>query len=209
MPVYLCKSGWGTAEPWRHGIPVYAYPFPMYETPTGSRVDSNEAVSGSRPEICIPCNDTTNLNAVVNEVNTNQEGDEGANIGTASSSEIDRNARASFRRTNYTTGNSYEFPAPIRQLKHSEVVLVDEVSVHYNKYWLRLRWPGPKGGIAGYIVLGGTNSVPNEKVREWKERLRGAVGRSEVNSVTSEADKNPVTQNSDGEFRSSWKCSYH
>ena len=56
------------------------------------------------------------------------------------------------------------------------MVLVDEVSVHYNKYWLRLRWPGSRAGVAGYIVLGGIHSVPNARVREWKERLRGAVG---------------------------------
>lgn len=76
---------------------------------------------------------------------------------------------------------------PIRRLRHSEVVLVDEVSVHYNKYWMRLLWPGTRGGVAGYIVLSGTNSnnVPNDRdrVREWKERLRGAVGGIEMEGL--------------------------
>eukprot|EP00566_Odontella_aurita_P032304 CAMPEP_0113551194 /NCGR_PEP_ID=MMETSP0015_2-20120614/14396_1 /TAXON_ID=2838 /ORGANISM="Odontella" /LENGTH=55 /DNA_ID=CAMNT_0000452073 /DNA_START=647 /DNA_END=810 /DNA_ORIENTATION=+ /assembly_acc=CAM_ASM_000160 len=27
MPVYLCKPGWSSPEPWRHGVQVYAYPF--------------------------------------------------------------------------------------------------------------------------------------------------------------------------------------
>jgi len=77
-----------------------------------------------------------------------------------------------------TDAQALQDAIPIRRVRHSEVVLVDEVAVHYNKYWLRLIWPGSRGGVAGYIVLGGTNSgtVPNGRVREWKERLRGTVG---------------------------------
>jgi hypothetical protein len=29
MPVYLCKPGCWASEPWRHGIQVYAFPFPI------------------------------------------------------------------------------------------------------------------------------------------------------------------------------------
>lgn len=29
MPVYLCKPGCWAVEPWRHGIQVYAFPFPI------------------------------------------------------------------------------------------------------------------------------------------------------------------------------------
>jgi hypothetical protein len=43
---------------------------------------------------------------------------------------------------------------PIRRVRHAEVVLVDDVCVAFDRYWLRLRWPGRKGGFAGYIALG-------------------------------------------------------
>jgi hypothetical protein len=65
---------------------------------------------------------------------------------------------------------------PIRRVRHSEVVLVDEVSLYYGKYWLRLRWPGSRGGVAGYIVLGDSKSIPSDVMNEWKGRLKGAVG---------------------------------
>lgn len=29
MPVYLCKPGVWASEPWRHGIQVYSFPFPI------------------------------------------------------------------------------------------------------------------------------------------------------------------------------------
>lgn len=42
----------------------------------------------------------------------------------------------------------------VRKIRHSEVVLVDDVCVAFARYWLRLRWPGSKGGFAGYIAMG-------------------------------------------------------
>lgn len=42
---------------------------------------------------------------------------------------------------------------PIRRLRHGEIVLVDDVCFTMNKHWLRLRWPGRKGGFAGYLQL--------------------------------------------------------
>jgi len=41
----------------------------------------------------------------------------------------------------------------MRRVRHAEVVLVDRVSFRYQCYWLRLKWPGPQGGFAGYIAL--------------------------------------------------------
>lgn len=43
---------------------------------------------------------------------------------------------------------------PIRRVRHAEIVIVDDVCVAYERYWLRLRWPGAKGGFAGYIAMG-------------------------------------------------------
>jgi hypothetical protein len=48
-------------------------------------------------------------------------------------------------------------PTSIRKIRHAEIVLVDDVCVTYNHYWLRLRWPGSKGGFAGYIDMGKTS----------------------------------------------------
>lgn len=42
----------------------------------------------------------------------------------------------------------------VRRIRHAELVLVDDVCVAYGRYWLRLRWPGQRGGFAGYIAMG-------------------------------------------------------
>jgi hypothetical protein len=31
---------------------------------------------------------------------------------------------------------------PIRRIRHAEIVLIDDVCIAYNRYWLRIRWPG-------------------------------------------------------------------
>jgi len=181
----------------------------MNETPTGSRAGStsaaNNATASGVLDTHAPAISHTNANANDNE-NANIDGSRGhggenngdvgrGNATTNATSTTNANANTYtppfFQRSvspnndNHNNNSNIQNPGPgpakvIRQLRHSEVVLVDEVSVHYNKYWLRLRWPGPRGGIAGYIVLGGTNSVPNDRVQEWKERLRGAVGGLEL-----------------------------
>lgn len=42
----------------------------------------------------------------------------------------------------------------IRKVSHAHVVLADDVCIFYDRYWVRLRWPGSKGGFAGYIAMG-------------------------------------------------------
>jgi hypothetical protein len=54
--------------------------------------------------------------------------------------------------SNTTTNSSSSLP--IRRVRHAEIVLVDDVCVYAARYWLRLRWPGRKGGFAGYIAMG-------------------------------------------------------
>ena len=49
---------------------------------------------------------------------------------------------------------------PIRRVRHAEVVLVDDVCLAFERYWLRLRWPGRRGGFAGYIALGKVSEEP-------------------------------------------------
>ena len=56
---------------------------------------------------------------------------------------------------------------PLRRLRHGEVVLVDDVCVAWDRYWLRLRWPGHRGGFAGYIpVEKSDGSKSNDKETE-------------------------------------------
>ena len=71
---------------------------------------------------------------------------------------------------NATTGNPSEStPAPassfsghpIRRVRHAEIVIVDDVCIAYDRYWLRLRWPGGKGGFAGYIAMGLVSESPS------------------------------------------------
>ena len=42
---------------------------------------------------------------------------------------------------------------PLRRLRHGEIILVDDVCVAWDRLWLRLRWPGRKGGFAGYLPV--------------------------------------------------------
>ena len=51
------------------------------------------------------------------------------------------------------TASSSQPASAIRRIRHSEVVLVDDVVYMYSNYWLRLTWPGSKGGFAGYVCL--------------------------------------------------------
>ena len=45
-------------------------------------------------------------------------------------------------------------PRPVRRVRHAEVVLVDQCLVAFGRTWLRLRWPGERGGCGGYVALG-------------------------------------------------------
>ena len=119
MPVYLCQPGFGSTDPWKHGIQVYASPFSM-------DIDGNKT-SGDRGADS-SANQTNSTGSNHNDGTFNHEGDFGA--------------------------DSSKFGVPIRRVRHSEVVLADDICVAHDRYWLRLRWPGKKGGFAGYIALG-------------------------------------------------------
>ena len=144
MPVYLCQPGSGAGEPWRHGIHVYAAPFAMDEA-TGSGSERDSIVLPEASAHVGQWSSSTQQHPGL------QEGDEdfqhqqphqvtaniaGGHHSPASNTRQQRNG------------------LPIRRVRHSEVVLVDDVCVAFDRYWLRLRWPGRKGGFAGYIALG-------------------------------------------------------
>jgi hypothetical protein len=78
---------------------------------------------------------------------------------------------------------------------------VDEVSLYYGKYWLRLRWPGPRGGVAGYIVIGDSKCIPPDAMKEWKGKLKGAIGGIQMIDNSRNEDASGHTrssQNSEG-----------
>jgi hypothetical protein len=130
MPVYLCRSGSGHDEPWRYGIQVYSSPFSIVDARAGGGL---VAGSGGGRDLIV-------ASAPSGSLHTTGEDTEGATA-------TDR------PRSSIVTGN------PIRRVRHAEVVLVDDVCVAYGRYWLRLRWPGHKGGFAGYIAMARVSDV--------------------------------------------------
>ena len=137
MPVYLCQPGAGATEPWRHGIQVYATPFALDETaPVSTGVGRDMVV------LPVTSNESAHWS---NEQRREQQphGQQPQTVGEATSS-----AAGQIQQHRQRMG------VPIRRVRHAEVVLVDDVCVAYERYWLRLRWPGHSGGFAGYIALG-------------------------------------------------------
>mmetsp|Transcript_9809 Transcript_9809/g.14602 ORF Transcript_9809/g.14602 Transcript_9809/m.14602 type:complete len:956 (-) Transcript_9809:81-2948(-) len=220
MPIYLCKPGSGSPEPWRHGVPVYALPFPLDNTSTSSSGGTSNSNANANAHTEGGGFTMTQGGSATTNTNTNTNTSTSSSNAIMSSSQTDSPLQmhqyedVNTRYTTHTLGSSPAGPtttttaaaaaattttltstttskftstftsmpiirrSPIRRVKHAEVVLVDEVSVHYGNFWLRLRWPGKRGGVAGYIALGGTDVVPVEKVEEIKERfVDGGHGR--------------------------------
>lgn len=150
MPVYLCQPGAGHAEPWRHGIQVYATPCP---------IDSKTPVhAGGGGRDLVVANWTPNNNTGAENDDSSPETREGTATVTAS-----------------TLAGGFA----VRRVRHAEVVIVDDICIAYDRYWLRLRWPGHKGGFAGYIAMGIVSETHRmdprpkgtcEGVGRWKNR---------------------------------------
>lgn len=146
MPVYLCQSGSGYSEPWRHGIQVYAAPFPINFS------GSSTPVGGGRDSVVLPA---TTTDAGQWQTQAQQQAVQKGDSSTAALSQSQTN-----------TAEQRLTGMPIRRVRHAEVVLVDDVCVAFGRYWLRLRWPGQGEGFAGYIAMGlvgnGVGPKPNE-----------------------------------------------
>ena len=144
MPVYLCQPGALAAEPWRHGIQVYAAPFAMDAASSSPRDD--------------------NLNIEPLDTTNNNEGLRHRHGTTTTPTEENSALSGENRSSQTATGSGETHVAstgqPIRRVRHAEVVLVDDVCIAFDRYWLRLRWPGGRGGFAGYIALGKVNEEP-------------------------------------------------
>jgi hypothetical protein len=161
MPLYLCKPGIGDIEPWKHGVPVYSKPFRC----TGDYVTSSDSISN---EIYEASNVHSQSYDRIYTANT-------INHSNSTTNATNENNNVTEEQTPLQNATSIQ-SQPIRKVRHSELVLVDQVSLHFDRYWLRLRWPGSYGGVAGYILLGGLDDLEEYKVDIWQQRLKGAVG---------------------------------
>jgi hypothetical protein len=145
MPVYLCVSGSGHDEPWRYGIQVYSTPFPLDDDIGGGC--GPETGSGGGRDLIAASVPFGSVHATTEDRNAfNERG-------------LSRSSVSTGPRSAKVDGN------PIRRVRHSEIVLVDDVCISYGRYWLRIRWPGHKGGFAGYIAMAKVSDVNDCK---WK-----------------------------------------
>ena len=205
MPVYLCVPGSNSPEPWRHGMPVYALPFPF-----GSSLGKNIYNTNSNHDY----NNDGDNNETFHDAALNSLHDNGNNnnedqfqmhqyedddnrytthilAGSRRDSNTSNKQRHNSHNNAHTTPSAWDINAvlaagrrePIRRVKHAEIVLVDEVNVYHGNYWLRLRWPGKRGGVAGYIPLGGVDVIPIEEAERMKERLRNSSGENFMQST--------------------------
>lgn len=236
MPIYLCKPGVNSVEPWRHGIPVYPHPFPLNakssaNRSTGDGLDRDRDASAvvrstaggtghgsSTVTVTVTANEgnvnTTSsiaMNMLENdqheheehqqdeeedwEETRNQSSNEttGATLVNIGHGGPERSAPSTRQSASTSTPLSSQSVSAIRRIRHSEVVLVDDVVYMYSNYWLRLCWPGSKGGFAGYICLvAHTNHI--------KQTLDAGAGDGDgTNSIQLKLQEtNPKT--SDGEM---------
>lgn len=144
MPVYLCQSGAGYNEPWRHGIQVYAAPFPI--NPKNAPITQS---GGGRDSVVLPPS-----NPDVAQWQTGQQ---------------QQQQQSQSQPQQPQTSMSHLSGMPIRRVRHAEIVLVDDVCVAFGRYWLRLRWPGHKqrDGFAGYIAMGTVSNDTEKPTGEY------------------------------------------
>jgi hypothetical protein len=156
MPVYLCKPGMNSLDPWRHGIPVYAHPFPLrgatgVSNSLGKDADMDVGTRRENAEDMatdVPTTTTTTTNT--GEPHRLPVGLTREESRTPPSSET---SSLTGRPSRHWTPSETAATSAIRRIRHSEVILVDDVVYQYSNYWLRLRWPGSNGGFAGYVCL--------------------------------------------------------
>lgn len=126
MPVYLCHPGGDTPEPWRHGVQVFAAP---------CKIDA-DAPSSLAPTI------GSEKDLIVADWTHHKDDDDRRNNPTQVTNVVGRVTRSMIALQ------------AVRRVRHAELLLVDDVCIAFDRFWLRLRWPGRKGGFAGYIAMG-------------------------------------------------------
>lgn len=106
-------------------------------------------------------------------------------------------SRGSGTINNNSNNNSVNNNMPIRRVRHAEIVLVDDVCTAHGRYWLRLRWPGRKGGFAGYIAMGLVNTNNNNNTTASAPLAVGGGVVPTEPMATTDATENPIKNNSD------------
>lgn len=154
MPVYICQAGANSSEPWRHGLQVYAAPFQLMDLPSGEPRD------GHNQNICTVAPQMMSTSGITDQAQGNNDNQppvqqfQPQQIFTANNSYSNNSIAREQQHL-----ESLKFGLPVRRIRHAEVVLVDDVCIAYDRHWLRLRWPGRKGGFAGYVALGKVNET--------------------------------------------------
>jgi len=163
MPVYLCQPGASAAEPWRHGIQVYAAPFAMDAAPPSS----NDPNVNSEHWVDDRNNDGLRQRHGVSSTAEENPTPPGGNANSQTTTTRSEEPQVA------STG------VPIRRVRHAEIVLVDDVCIAFDRYWLRLRWPGNRGGFAGYIAMGKISDEPTW-LKNDMIRSRSPLGKYEL-----------------------------
>jgi hypothetical protein len=155
MPVYVCFPGLDSPEPWQSYIDVFAAPYEVNDETTAIRTVSNQsgvfANTGHRVSGRDTAENATDHGSSVHENEDERENDDiPLEVARLDSATVDaRRAELSL-----IGGSGASRPPPhIRRLRHAEIIIVDDVCLLYSRYWLRLRWPGRRGGFAGYIEV--------------------------------------------------------
>lgn len=153
MPLYLCKAGLSKDEPWKHGVQVYSHPFFIEEATSGAVTIDASSWGG----LAVGAN--TSVTALVPLPASPRLNDSQGIILSMQNQHLycfpGRDTNRDLTNIDcMRTSNLHRSGMAIRRVRHLEVVLVDEVAMCYGRYWLRVRWPGGRGGVAGYIDLG-------------------------------------------------------
>jgi hypothetical protein len=199
MPVYLCQPGVTATEPWRHGIHVYAAPFELVDQEVeditmttvledvgatmegGDVASSTQVADDERPEAAGQHMTAATephrrrihtalvgATAAAATGGTDNSGDTTMAVPDAASLIVDVMGLGGNTQLSRVSPPGIE----IRRIRHAEVVLVDDICVAFGRHWLRLRWPGHKGGFAGYVALG---KIKEPLTKHVLEALQGTV----------------------------------
>lgn len=188
MPVYLCQPGLGADQPWCHGIQVYAAPFDLVDVSIEDNNSNDKDTAGAAG----PSNTGSTANATETatlrrrldqrlfQARRTEEPVEDdprrhtlvAAGATVAASNPTNDSSTGAEGGNILLSRGVQSGIAIRRIRHAEVVLVDDVCIAFGRHWLRLRWPGHRGGFAGYIALG---KVTEPLSKQVVEGLQGTI----------------------------------
>ena len=180
MPVYLCQPGAGQNDAWRHGIQVFSSPCAIDDE---TAVPSSTLPTTTATTLAYSSNITTaagERDLVVGSWTFAEQEEHVQHLQQQQPTAAGRGTRATTAKTTKTTAvaaanHHHHHHQMIRRVRHAELVLVDDVCIAYGRYWLRLRWPGQKGGFAGYIAM--------NKLSEGNNTLKGMLMKCDFSTL--------------------------